>query len=77
MTNVLWSNGTSYAYYIPTFYLPLTILQPTYLPTNPPTHPPAYLDVLLTYLPIHPLRYELLIVMNANAIRFILLNVHP
>ncbi len=55
MTNVLQSNGTSYAYYIPTSYLPLTILQPTYLLTYPPTHPPTYylgiyLDVLPTYL---------------------------
>ncbi len=64
MTNVLQSNGTSYAYYIFTSYFPLIILQPTYLPTLLPTHPPTYLDViptyyqpthLPTYLPIHPL----------------------
>jgi hypothetical protein len=47
MTNVLQSNGTSYVYYIPTSDLPFTILQPTYLPTNPPT----YLDVIPTHPP--------------------------
>ena len=51
MTNVLYSNGTSYAYYIHASYLPLTILQLTYLPTNPPT----YLYVIPTYPPTHPL----------------------
>jgi hypothetical protein len=47
MTNVLYSNATSYAYYIPISYISFTILQPTYLPTHPPTylptHSPTYL----------------------------------
>jgi hypothetical protein len=36
-------------------YLPPTILQPTYLPTNPPT----YLFRCTTYLPTHPPTYPL------------------
>ncbi len=57
MTNVFQANGTSYAYYILISYLPLTILQPTYLLTHPCTHPhTTYLDVLpiCTYLPPYP-----------------------
>jgi len=43
----------TYAYYIPTSYLPFTILQPTYLPTRLPK--------CTTYLPTHPLiSYNLL-----------------
>jgi len=57
MTNVFQANGSSYVYYILISYLPLTILQPTYLLTHPCTHPhTTYLDVLptCTYLPPYP-----------------------
>jgi hypothetical protein len=53
MANVLKANGTSYVYYVPTSHLPFTILQPTYLLTNPPT----YLYVIPTYQPTNPPTY--------------------
>jgi hypothetical protein len=49
MANVFYSNGTSCVYYVPTSYHPFTIIQPTYLLTNPPT----YLDVIPTYQTTH------------------------